>query len=173
MDTVIDFAKLLVPAGLVLYAMYLVVKTFLAKDFEKRVVELRTKNQETVLPIRLQAYERMTLFLERISPNNLIPRVKTGGLNSREFQHVLLNEIRTEFNHNVSQQIYMSHEAWELIKNAKEDLIVSINNSADELSDESSDLELSRKIFGVTMNSEHDAIGKAIKFLKEEIQQYF
>ena len=173
MDTVIDFAKLLVPAGLVLYAMYLIVKTFLEKDFEKRVVELRTKNQETVLPIRLQAYERMTLFLERISPNNLIPRVKTGGLNAREFQHVLLNEIRQEFNHNVSQQIYMSHEAWELIKNAKEDLIVTINNSADELSDESSELDLSRKIFGGTMNSDHDPVGKAIIFLKEEIQQYF
>lgn len=173
MDTLIDFAKLLVPAGLVLYAMYLVVKTFLAKDFEKRVVELRTKNQETVLPIRLQAYERMVLFLERISPSNLIPRVQTGELSAKEFQHVLLNEIRQEYNHNVSQQVYMSHEAWEFIKKAKEDLIVAINNSAGELPDDASELDLARKIFEVTLGAENDNINEALRFLKEEIQQYF
>jgi len=173
MDTLIDFAKLLVPAGLVLYAMYLVVKTFLAKDFEKKVVELRTKNQETVLPIRLQAYERMVLFLERISPNNLIPRLQTADLTAKEFQHVLLNEIRQEFNHNVSQQVYMSHEAWELIKKAKENLIVTINNSSGELPDDATSLELVRRIFEITMNSEEDPINDALRFLKEEIQQYF
>ena len=173
MDTLIEFAKLLVPAGLVLYAMYLVVKSFLEKDFEKKVIDLRTKNQETVLPIRLQAYERMTLFLERITPSNLIPRIKTGTLNAKEFQQVLLNEIRAEFNHNAAQQVYMSQEAWDMIKNAKEDLIVTINNSAAQLPDEASESDLSRKIFETTMETEMDAIGNALRFIKDEIQQYF
>lgn len=173
MDTLIEFAKLLIPAGLVLYAMYLVVKSFLEKDFEKKVVDLRTKNQETVLPIRLQAYERMTLFLERITPSNLIPRITTGNLNAREFQQVLLNEIRSEFNHNAAQQVYMSQEAWDVIKNAKEDLIVTINNSAAVLPDDAGESDLSRKIFENTMDNEVDAIGNAQRYLKDEIQQYF
>ena len=173
MDTLIEFAKLLVPAGLVLYAMYLVVKSFLEKDFEKKIIELRTKNQETVLPIRLQAYERMVLFLERITPSNLIPRIKTGQLTAKEFQQVMLNEIRAEFNHNAAQQVYMSQDAWDMIRNAKEDLIVTINNNAAQLPDEATESELSRKIFETTMENETDAIGNAQRFLKDEIQQYF
>ena len=78
MDLVIEFAKLLIPAGLVLYAMILVVKSFLDKEFQKKMIDIKTKNKETVLPIRLQAYERMCLFLERMAPNNLIPRIKSG-----------------------------------------------------------------------------------------------
>jgi predicted AlkP superfamily phosphohydrolase/phosphomutase len=115
----------------------------------------------------------MTLFLERITPSNLMPRIKTGTLNAKEFQQVLLNEIRAEFNHNAAQQVYMSQEAWDMIKNAKEDLIVTINNSAAQLSDEASESDLSRKIFETTMETELDAIGNALRFIKDEIQQYF
>jgi len=106
MDLVIEFAKLLIPAGLVLYAMILVVKSFLDKEFQKKMIDIKTKNKETVLPIRLQAYERMCLFLERMAPNNLIPRIKSGKFSAREFHQIMLNEIREEYNHNVSQQVY-------------------------------------------------------------------
>lgn len=173
MEIVIEFAKLLVPAALVLYAMYLLVKSFLNKELEKKMVDIKIKNNETVLPIRLQAYERMCLFLERMAPNNLIPRINKSGLSAREFQHVLLNEIREEFNHNVSQQVYMSHESWQMVKNAKEDLIVTINNAADEVDEKASAIDLSRKIIEKSMDRENEPISRALDFIKDEIQQSF
>jgi len=173
MDVVIEFAKILIPAGLVLYAMFLVVKSFLNKEFNEKMVDIKISNTKVVLPIRLQAYERMCLFLERMAPNSLIPRLNVGELTSSEFHAVLLNEIREEYNHNVSQQVYMSEEAWEMVKNAKEDLIVTINNAASEFAEENESLELSRKIFEIYMNKDPDPIVTALNFIKSEIRESF
>jgi len=157
MDVVIEFAKILIPAG----------------QFNEKMVDIKISNTKVVLPIRLQAYERMCLFLERMAPNSLIPRLNVGELTSSEFHAVLLNEIREEYNHNVSQQVYMSEEAWEMVKNAKEDLIVTINNAASEFAEENESLELSRKIFEIYMNKDPDPIVTALNFIKSEIRESF
>lgn len=128
---------------------------------------------ETILPVRLQAYERMALFLERISPQNLLVRLNTGGMTSKEFHQLLLSEIRSEYNHNVAQQVYMSENVWNLIKNAKEDLIVSINDAAGEMTANSTSVDLSKKIFEKSLNKPVDAITHALAELKKEIQQTF
>ncbi|NJM26625.1 MAG: hypothetical protein HC859_15265 [Bacteroidia bacterium] len=147
MDAVIEFGKILIPASVVLYAAYLLVRTFVNKEVELKKLEIRGRSIETVLPNRLQAYERMSLFLERMSPQNLLVRLNTSPMPSREFHQLLLSEIRNEYNHNVSQQVYMSEEVWEMIKNAKEDLIVVINESASELEPDANSLDLAKKIF--------------------------
>ena len=71
------------------------------------------KNQSVVLPLRLQAYERMALFLERIDPNQLVMRIHTPGLTVSQEQNLLLTAIRSEFEHNLSQQIYISDPVWQ------------------------------------------------------------
>src|SRR5436305_409786 len=94
--TLQDFIQILLPAALVLYAMYLTVKSFLDKETERKLIDLKTKNSEIVVPIRLQAYERMCLFLERITPNNLLVRLNDTAYSAMELQQVLLSEIRQE-----------------------------------------------------------------------------
>lgn len=173
MDALIEFGKILIPASVVLYAAYLLVRTFIQKEIELKRLEVRGRSIETVLPSRLQAYERMTLFLERISPQNLLIRLSASGMLAREFHQLLLSEIRNEYNHNVSQQVYMSEEVWNLIKNAKEDLIVSINDAASEMAMESSSLDLSKKIFEKAVNKQVDPIAHALTELKKEIQRTF
>lgn len=173
MNVLIEFIKILVPASVVLYAAYLLVRTQVQKEVDMRKLEVRGKSIDTVLPIRLQAYERMALFLERISPQNLLVRLTVGGVPSREFHQVLLQEIRNEFNHNVSQQVYMSQEVWDLIRSAKEDLIMNINDAAGELNSEASSLDLSKKIFEKTMTKQVDPIAHALIELKKEIQRTF
>jgi len=116
MDALIDFVKIVIPASVVLYAVYLTVRSFIAKEIELKKLEVRAKGIETILPARLQAYERITLFLERISPQNLLIRLSDPAYSAREFQKLLLDEIRNEYNHNVSQQVYMSEEVWNLVK---------------------------------------------------------
>lgn len=173
MDALIEFIKILVPASVVLYAAYLLVRSFIQKEIEMKKLEVRSRSIETVLPNRMQAYERMALFLERISPQNLLVRLTAPGLPAREFHQLLLSEIRNEYNHNVSQQVYMSEDVWSLIKNAKEDLIVSINDSASEMTMESTSLDLSKKIFEKSVNKSIDPIAHALSELKKEIQRTF
>jgi hypothetical protein len=173
MDALFELIKVLVPASVVLYAAYLLVRTFIHKEIELRKLEVRSRAIETVLPNRLQAYERMVLFLERMSPQNLLVRLNTSNMPSREFHQLLLSEIRNEYNHNVSQQVYIGQEVWELIKNAKEDLIVSINDAASEMNMESTSLDLSKKIFEKSINKQVDPLGHALVELKKEIQQTF
>lgn len=173
MDALIELIKILVPASVVLYAAYLLVRTFIHKEIELRKLEVRSRAIEIILPNRLQAYERMVLFLERMAPQNLLVRLSTSGMPAREFHQLLLSEIRNEYNHNVSQQVYISQEVWELIKNAKEDLIVSINDAASDMNLESTSLDLSKKIFEKSINKSVDPLGHALVELKKEIQQTF
>lgn len=173
MDALIDFGKILIPASVVLYAAYLLVRSFVQKDIDLKRLEIRGRSIETVLPSRLHAYERMTLFLERMSPQNLLVRLNTTSIPAKDFQQLLLAEVRNEYNHNVSQQVYISEEVWELIKNAKEDLIVSINDAASELGDEATSLDLSKKIFEKTMAKAADPLAHALTELKREIQRIF
>ncbi|GIL23400.1 MAG: hypothetical protein BroJett042_19130 [Bacteroidota bacterium] len=173
MEAVIEFVKILVPAALVLYAVYLTVRSFIIKEIELKKLEIRTRSIETILPARLQAYERMTLFLERIAPQNLLIRLNNPGFTAREFQRVLLDEIRNEYNHNVSQQVYMSEEVWNQVRNAKEDLVLTINDAASALPAEATSIELSKKIFEAVMSKQVDLIGLALSELRKEIQQTF
>jgi hypothetical protein len=172
-NTLRDFIQILLPAGIVLYAMYLTVKAFLEKETERKLVDLKTKNSEIVVPIRLQAYERMCLFLERIAPNNLLVRLNNTGFSAMEFQQVLLSEIRQEYNHNLSQQVYMSDEAWGSIKSAMEEVVMLINTSAAELKTEASSIDLARAVFDTIINQNLNPTANALSFIKAEIRQIF
>ena len=173
MDALIEYGKILIPASVVLYAVYLMVRSFINKEIELRKLEVRSRSIETVLPNRLQAYERMCLFIERISPPNMLLRLNNPGYSAREFHKLLLDEIRNEYNHNVSQQIYMSEDVWSMIKNAKEDLTILINEASSQMAPEAASLDLSRKIFELTLEKKVEPLGHALSELKKEIQQIF
>jgi hypothetical protein len=173
MELLLDLVKIVLPSSLVLYGMYLTVKSFLSKDFDNHLIKLKAKNVETVLPLRLQAYERMSLFLERMTPNNLLIRLNDNAYNVGELQEILLFEIRQEFNHNLSQQIYMSDEAWQHIKDAVENLLAVINDAASELQKDEPALQLVKKIFAKIIDSQDDITGHALRFIKNEVRTYF
>lgn len=173
MNALLEFGKILIPASIVLYAVYLIVRSFIQREIELKKLDVRGRSIETILPTRLQAYERMILFLERISPQNLLIRLNNPGFSARDFQKILLDEVRNEYNHNVSQQVYMSEEVWSQIKNAKEDLIIMINESATGMPLEATSIDLAKKVFQMTMDKKVDLINHALSELKKEIQQIF
>lgn len=173
MNVALDLIKVIVPASLVLYAVYLMVRSFIQREIELKKLDVRGRSIDTILPSRLQAYERMTLFLERISPQNLLIRLNNPAFSAKDFQKVLLDEIRSEYNHNASQQVYMSEEVWSQIKNAKEDLIILINEAASRLMPDAKSIDLSKKIFEMAMEKKVDLVSLALSELKKEIQQVF
>lgn len=173
MEMVYDLLKITIPAGLVLYLAYLLVRSFLQKQLDEIAFSVRQKNQEIVVPIRLQAYERIVLLLERITPANLISRLSTSDYSAKEFQHILIHEIRNEFNHNLSQQVYMSDSAWTYVITAVEQTISVVNSSANALEKKATGFDLSRAILENTAGEEMDTPKQAIKYIKEEIQDIF
>ncbi len=173
MNALLEFGKILIPASIVLYAVFLIVRSFIQREIELKKLDIRGRSIETILPARLQAYERMILFLERISPQNLLIRLNNPGFSARDFQKILLDEVRNEYNHNVSQQVYMSEEVWSQIKNAKEDLIIMINESATGMPLDATSIDLAKKVFQMTMDKKVDLISHALSELKKEIQQIF
>jgi len=168
-----DLVKILIPAACVMYAMYLVVKSFLNKEFERKLVELKIKNTEIILPLRLQAYERMALFLERISPSNLLLRTNQPDYTAAHLQHLLIAAIREEFNHNLSQQVYISEQTWKIIRLSMDTIITSINNAYKSLPGEARSIELAKKIMDERMQKNEDPVQAALFCLKTEIQKVF
>jgi hypothetical protein len=173
MEIVTDLVKILLPAGIVLFAMYLTVRSFLEKDYEKKMVDLKIKNNEKILPIRLQAYERIALLLERINPSNAILRLKNHEMNVAQFQHLLISSVREEFNHNLSQQVYISNKSWQLVKQSKEETISLINRVAQNLEPEASSNILAKKIIEAMVAANFDPCTNSLIYIKKEIQELF
>ena len=172
MEYYILLTILVLGAGII-YGVYLTITTVSEKSLEKQRLEIRSKHIDITLPIRLQAYERMCLFLERISPNNLLLRLVPTAGNALELQQLLLNDIREEYNHNVAQQMYMSNNAWDQINNAMNEIVADINNASVEVTPESPAADLAKKVFSNVIQKEVQPTVHALKVLKEEVRQIF
>jgi len=172
MDPVYDILLITIPALLVLLSSYLVLRKLIINDQEKRRQELILQNNRTITPIRLQAYERLVLFLERISLESLIIRVHSPGMSASQLHGNLLSVIRSEFEHNLSQQIYISQQAWEVVKNARSNIIKLINTEFEKLPEGSTGLEFSRRLLEKVMELEKEPTKTAIEFLKSEAARF-
>lgn len=173
METLFDILKYTVPSLVVFATAYLLIRTFLDDEQRKRQLEIRLNNQKIITPLRLQAYERIILYLERINPQSLIMRVQVQGMTAKRLQSDMLTLIRAEFEHNLSQQIYMSAQAWEVAKNAKENIVKIVNTAADTVNTESPALDLSKIILESIMSIPQSPTGVAIDFIKKEINQFY
>jgi hypothetical protein len=162
-----------IPAALVLGACYLMVQKSFDNEQKIRLLELKKGNQKDTLPLCLQAYERIIVFLERISPNNLLLRTNRIGMSSRDLHSDLLTTIRAEYDHNISQQLYVSPRAWQMVNTAKEDMVKLINLSVAQAGANKTSIELSKQIYETMNKIEVDSTQKAIDFMKLEAKQLF
>jgi hypothetical protein len=160
-----------IPSVVVFFTAYFLLKEFFQMETRRRKQEAMAERLRISLPIRLQAYERIILLLERISPGNLIPRLHKPDLPARELQQLLIHAIRDEFNHNLSQQLYVSMQAWEMVTGAKEEMIRQVNTASAQLDEKASSADLSNKMLEISM--EKHATRKAIDFLKSEAARVF
>jgi hypothetical protein len=136
-------------------------------------VVVSNHDHQTILPLRLQAYERFVLFLERIHPSNLVMRLNNPDLTAMQLQSLLVRTIREEFEYNLSQQLYISGNAWELIKNAKEETIAMINHAASGLPENAPSANLVKKVFEVSISKGKLPVETALDEIKKELQKLF
>lgn len=110
-----------------------------------------------VLTLQLQAYERLVVLLERISPENLISRTNQPGLPAKEMQLALIQAIKGEYDHNVSQQIYVSRAAWDAVRNVKEQLVSLVNQVGNTLPETATALDLNRKLLELLLQKDNES----------------
>lgn len=170
---VADILKIVLPSLLVFLAGYLALSRLLRDEADRRKAERTFTNQRISTPIRLQAYERLVLFLERISPESMIVRVNQPGMTSQKLQTALLSNIRAEWEHNLSQQLYVSNEAWELTRNAKGNVIKLINICAEKIEPNAPSIVFSQKILEILVDLEQHPTSLAIDLLKKEVAEFF
>lgn len=173
MESFLEILKIVLPAALVLYGMFIAIRTMVNKGLISKQLDIKAKAIEITLPARMQAFERMTLFLERISPENLLVRLNRNGMSAGELHHTVVQEIRNEFNHNVAQQVYLDKELWSMILTAKEDLLTRINATFQEMNVDAASIDYAKKLLSEYSSSEINSIELALTSLKEELGKYY
>ncbi len=131
--TLLEILKYTLPALIVLISSYLIVQKFLVSQTQRKQLTLLRDNNDTTLRLRLQAYERLVVFLERIQPRNLIPRIYHPEMSAKELQQAITLQVNSEFEHNLSQQIYVSTQVWDTVKNVKEQEINMVSQLSQQL----------------------------------------
>lgn len=157
------------------WIFYSLLKRWLKSQQKERLLQMKIdERQETlrvVTPIRLQAYERMALFLERISPNSLVLRCYQPGMDLKLLQGVMTKNIRDEWEHNLSQQVYLSSDLWTRIREAKDEMVNLVNSAAVSLADTTDPTRLAASIFASA--ADRSPVDGALEAMHRELHELF
>jgi len=173
MNEFLEILKYVLPSLVVFATAFYLIRTFLDNETKQLKEEKKDETRKAVVPMRFQAYERVVLFLERISPPNMVLRVNKAGMSKEILQGELLRTVREEYEHNLSQQIYMSDQAWEFVKGAKEEVLSDINTAAANMTDKNTAADYGQKVISIHLEKKANAHDVALKVLKVEIKEMF
>jgi hypothetical protein len=172
-DLILHIALVVLPAGAVLYTAYF----FLGKQSEKEIrhlqIELKRSRQEFFLPMRVDAYQRAILLMERIHPGSLVMRLHNPAHPAKRLQTDILQAIREEYDHNVSQQLFISPQAWTMLRNSKEETIKIINIAGNQMQPTSTGTDLAAKIFEIVAEVGTLPTEITVDYIKKEFQELF
>lgn len=167
----------LLPSIVVFLTAFYLFRQFLGGQARDRTTQLmaeaKMQDHKHALPLRLQAYERLTLVMERITPGALVLRVHKSNMTASMLHGELLATIREEFEHNVTQQIYVSDRAWQQVRMAKEETIRIINIAFEAAGTDQRGSALTQRIFETTSRLSHLPTQQALIALKEEVRKLF
>lgn len=173
METLLEIIKLTIPGMLAFLAAYFVLKVYLDNQQKMQQLKMQQEQVQAGLPMRLQAYERLSLFCERIAIPSLLLRVRREGLSSGELRIALLIAIQQEYEHNITQQVYVSSQLWEIIKLARDESINFISIVAEKVGGKAEGKELANMLIGLVNQQEAMAVDKALLAIKREAATKF
>jgi len=161
----------ILPAIIIIVTVIIIFNYLLKKERLQYNIRSQEELIKQVLPIMLTAHERAILFLERISPENLLPRCENLQEVAQALQYEMVSRIREEYEHNLSQQLYIGDDAWSLLINAKENVLNIINTSASELPENSTGMDLGKIILEKVSAAEESSTRKAILLIKKDLKE--
>ncbi len=173
MEVLLEILKYTVPALIVFFTVLVMIRAWSRNEDLRRKKDFNMHLSDDILPIRLQAYERSILLLERISPESMIMRVSRNDYTARQLQQELLSNITSEFEHNIAQQTYLSTEAWDKMKATKNQVINLVNDTAKEVKPDASGPTLGKLILERLTELNNPPSQVAIDYLKQEVKTLF
>lgn len=168
---ILSYVAYLLPAIVVGLVAYFFFKGHTANEEGRRRYLVQKEAQKQVLPIRLQAYERIVLLLERIDPIKLLIRVKPISDSLKEYETLLISHIEQEYEHNLTQQVYVSSECWNLVNAAKNATIKIIRQGTIQQKD--GDVDKMREWLLQNFMEEVTPSQKALTYIKREVSELF
>ncbi len=162
----------LMAAGLLIMVatVILLYRLIRMKDAELRngsKYELKVQALKIIMPLKVQAYERFLLYLERVQLPQLVKRVYVPGIEKGQFHLQLLQNVREEFEHNLAQQLYVSNSTWNAVFNAKEELVNQINTTFEQLKDEEDVSIIAQSLVALP----NPVVEQAISVLKHDFER--
>lgn len=165
---ILDFLYAILPAVIIGAVAFFFFQSYFKNEERRRQFQMIRENRKTALPIRLQAYERMALFLERIAPGKILFRVKATSDNSESYAQLLISSIEQEFEHNVAQQIYITPECWDYIRTAKNATISMIRNASAKENINTPDKM--RELILTNLMEKQSPTDAALSYIKKEVK---
>lgn len=170
-ETLLEVVKFVLPAILVLGTAYTLLKQLLDNQVLHKRLDMAREATSQSHSLKIQAYERLSLLMERISPPSLITRLREENMTAPEFQYTLITQLRSEFEHNLAQQLYVSDNLWVLIKSAVQETTSLINNQASTLPTEAGASDLGKAVLMAYIQyGEEYPTDIALRYLKAEVR---
>lgn len=168
-SVILEILKYIIPTIVVIIALYMVINKFLKNETQRRQFEVYKNGQDVTLRLRLQAYERLALFLERMHLRSLMTRSYISGMTVREFQVAMIQNIQMEYDHNVSQQVYVNYLLWRTIQGVKEQTQMMINEASGRINPEDSAKVLQKVLTEMIISTPDDLpVDSALELLHNE-----
>lgn len=169
----LDLVKFTVAGAAVVWIAFYLLKPYLDKGEKLQLLEFKKTISGQTLPLRLQAYERLVLFVERINPANMLIRLNATAYSAHDLYSLVVEEIRSEFQHNITQQIYVSARCWAVVKHVKEDTLNIVNNAVKSLPENASGLDLSKTILAYLSQLDDNPYDMGTTMLRKDLEEIF
>lgn len=168
LSTVLEIIKVTVPALIVFFTVYYLFKQYLNQQLQVKAMDFKHSQQSTTIPMRLQAYERLSLFLERIAIPGMMLRVQQENMTAKQMALALMISVQKEYEHNITQQVYVGNQLWRIINFAKEDVLGMIQLVSENMAPEATAKDFGNAIIAELKGREMQPLEKALEAIKKE-----
>ncbi|MBK8244459.1 MAG: hypothetical protein IPK88_13605 [Saprospiraceae bacterium] len=169
MEFFLELLKLILPSFIVFLTVFYMLRMYFQHERLLRKSESQKAHREFSLPLRLQSYERLALFMERIKVSNLLLRFQSKDISAKQLVNTMMLAIQQEYEHNLVQQIYVSDKLWEIICLSKDEVLFSLDAAGQALVNEADASNAGTLILNQASQSADKAIETALLAIKKEI----
>lgn len=173
MNLFLEILKISLPAIVVAVVSYLIIREMLNKQFMLQEQRLRQDRQDTVMPLRMQAYERLSLLVERLAVPGMVLRNQNNEMQAATFKIALFMAVQQEFEHNISQQIYVSDNLWKIMEATRDDLLQFITLVGEKVAPNAPAKEFADKLLAYHAQRDSDPISTAQMAIRKEAGTLF
>lgn len=173
MEDFFEILKYVIPAFITGGVALLMMKKMIEQENTRHMIEVRKENIKHTTPIRIQAHERLILLLERIDPVKVVNRVIKPGMTTKQIKFDLIRNIKEEFEHNITQQLYVSPKCWKDVETAREDALKLITVAATATNPSADAIEFSKNLIKIQSEQQFYTSLTAIETVKKEISKLF